>query len=132
LSKPKSKKSHLPKVAPKRTGKRLPRPEDPIELNAQDILAAAGEEEELLEPEQGRLPEMDDAAIEEIESVARKYVKLRDARMRILKEEVEQKALLLQVMHRLKRSTYLYDDLEIEIVPTSEKLKVRLKKDDEE
>ena len=124
MSKKAKTQSHLPdrKSAPRKSGKRGVGPA----VDPEDV-------KELLDlPEQGRLPTMEDAAIEEIETVARKYVRLRDSRQRILKEEVEQKGLLLQVLRRHGKESYLYDDLEIEIVKTAEKVRVKIKKDEGE
>ncbi len=135
MSKKKPSKHALPdkKRAPKKTGKRMPVPEDPEEVkHEEDVITEESEQELLTVPTQSRLPTMEDAAIEEIEQVARKYVKLRDSRMRILKEEVEQKNLLLQVMHRMDKKSYTYDDLAVEIVETVEKIRVKVKKDDED
>lgn len=63
----------------------------------------------------------------DIERAASKYVEARDARMSMTKVEVETQAKLLAVMKEHKLTTYRCDseDLEVEVVPESEKAKVR-------
>lgn len=77
-----------------------------------------------------RLPGMDDAEIEELESIAHEYKKIQKRRMTALNKEVELKDQLLEVMKKNKRKHYKFEDLEIEIVPTGEKLKVKIAKED--
>lgn len=79
-----------------------------------------------------RLPGLEDAQIEELETIATEYKKQQKKRMSYLSKEVEQKGLLLEAMKRHKKKHYKFEDLEIEIVPTGEKLRVKIKKEDDE
>jgi hypothetical protein len=129
---PKTKKHRaalLPKRAPKKTGRRGvgPRPlddkEDFEKPTKHQLLKDAAR--------QARLPGMEDTAIEEIETTARQYKSKQDRRIAILKEEVDLKNLLLQLLHRHGKKSYYRDGLDIQIVPTSEKVKVRFGVDKE-
>lgn len=112
------KKAALPKKAPKKTGKRGPRPETP------DGEAVVGE---LIEP---RLPGMEDSAIEELEDAAKRYVTVRDERMALTEREVDSKDLVLTLMKRHDKQTYRRDGIEINIVHTEESVKVKFKEKD--
>lgn len=101
---------------PKRTGKRGIGPAD---------------EELLKPPKQERLPGMEDTAIEEIEDKARSYAHIRDNRMALLKQEVDLKELLLTLMKRHDKTTYKRDGIEITIFQKAEKVRVKLKDEDE-
>jgi len=125
-SMPKAKKRSgalLPKRAPKKTGRRGvgPKPlddkQDFDKPTKQQLLKDAAR--------QARLPGMEDTAIEEIETTARQYKSKQDKRIAILKQEVDLKNLLLGLLHQHGKSSYYRDGLAIDIVPTSEKVKVR-------
>jgi hypothetical protein len=83
------------------------------------------------EPDQPRLEGMQDPEIEEIETAARSYAKARDKRMACTLVEVEEQANLLQVMKKQKRTSYKHGDIEAKIVIEKEKVKVKIKKDEE-
>lgn len=74
----------------------------------------------------GRIPDLHAKALE--------YASARDARMEALETEVGLKGELLDLMKKHKKTTYMAEGLDIEIVPTGEKLRVRVHKsaDDEE
>ncbi len=75
----------------------------------------------------------EDGQIEELETLATEYKKLQRKRMATLSKEIDLKTQLLDAMKRNKKKHYKYDDIEIEIVPTGEKLKVKtIKEDDDE
>jgi hypothetical protein len=63
----------------------------------------------------------------DIEEAAAKYVEARDERMSLTKREVETKAVLLATMKAHKLDKYRCDseDLEVEIVPEGETVKVK-------
>lgn len=112
----KNKRSHHKKEpTPKKTGKRGvgPAPEE----------AVVGE---LIEP---RLPGMEDAAIDELEDAAKRYVGIRDDRMAMTEKEVDAKDLVLTLMKRHEKETYRRDGLEIKIVHEEETVKVKFKEE---
>lgn len=76
-----------------------------------------------------RLPGMGDAAITELNQAALDYAEGRDERMEMTKREVELKTRLIALMHKHSKKTYVYEDIEIEIVPEGEKVKVRIRKE---
>jgi hypothetical protein len=78
-----------------------------------------------------RLPGMEDAQIEALDSLALDYKKLQRKRITALAKEVELKGKLLEEMKTQKKKHYKYEDIEIEIVPTGEKLKVKISKEEE-
>jgi hypothetical protein len=80
---------------------------------------------------QQRLPGTEDSRIQELEDLAEKYVDARDQRLEMLKDEVGLKEQILAKMHGLKKVRYEYNGTIIEIVPEAEKLKVKIKKDED-
>jgi len=105
-------KHDLPRHAPKRSGKRGPRPETT--------------EVELSQPS---LPGMEDAAIDELENVARDYVSVRDRRMALTEQEVDANALVLSMMKKHGKEVYRRDGIEIQIVAKDEKARVKIKEE---
>ena len=83
-------------------------------------------EEEDKKGKQARLPQMEDAAIEDIEEAASIYAEHRDKRIAVFRKELDAKDTLLQVMKRHKKRSYNHGGCEIEIVPEGEKLRVRI------
>lgn len=77
---------------------------------------------------QPRLPTMEDSAITELNQAALDYAEGRDERMEMTKREVELKTKLIALMHKHGKTTYVYEDIEIELVPEGEKVKVRIRK----
>jgi hypothetical protein len=137
-------KSHLPAKPPKKTGKRGPRPEPAQvsgDLVAQDEARTEKEnteqpqgsalpESEKKKPRQGRLPTMEDPAIEELEDSAEEYADIRDQRMELTREESRLKDELLGLMKKHKKTSYVHDGFDIKVIVESEKLRVRIKKED--
>jgi hypothetical protein len=78
-------------------------------------------------PKQERLPETH-GGIPELEQLGYEYAALRDRRMTLLKEEVDLKKKTLEALHKNNLLNYSYEDLEIQIVPGAEKLRVKVKK----
>lgn len=95
-------------------------------------MTKAKKEKKLAPPKQRRLPGAEDPAIEELESLAEKYAKLRDKRQAIGKQEVELKNDLLVAMHRNKKTSYDHNGVSIVIVNEEESVKVRITKAGEE
>lgn len=136
----KDSKPLLPAKAPKKTGRKgigpKPDPIDPVK----DFETPAKQEPQgsaLLEeakakrgPKQGRLPTMEDPAIEELEDSAEEYVDIRDQRMELTREESRLKEELLGLMHKHNKTTYIHEGVEIKVIVESEKLRVRIKKED--
>lgn len=81
----------------------------------------------------------DPGRIEELHAKALEYAAARDARMQEGKEEVKLKGELLNLMKQHKKKVYMVrirragllwvENVECEIVPTGEKLQVRIKKE---
>lgn len=129
MAKPKAKsKSHLPTRAPKRTGKRGVRPLDAAEDFETPVKKEP--EAETKKPRQARLPQMEDPQIEDLESSAEDYADIRDQRMELTKEETRLKGELLGLMKKHGRTSYVHDGYDIKVIVESEKLKVRIKKED--
>jgi hypothetical protein len=80
---------------------------------------------------QERLPGTE-GGIPELEQLGSDYAAKRDERQDLLKEEVELKKKVLDVMKRLNVTTYRYNDIFMTIVPGEEKLKVKILKDEDE
>lgn len=79
-----------------------------------------------------RLPGMEDAQIESLETLAESYKKVQKRRLKALAEEVKLKDELMTEMKANKKRHYKYGGLEIEIVTTKEKVRVKTAKEDEE
>jgi hypothetical protein len=114
----KSAKGHLPKTAPKRTGKRGVGPLDPEEDFDQPVR----------KPRQARLPEMEDPAIEELEAKAEQYASIRDQRIALNAQEKPLKDGLLDLMKKNKKTHYHRDGVSIDIVTEKETVRVKIKK----
>lgn len=129
----KSPDQHLPKSAPKRTGKRGIKPLDEEDRKS----AAAGERREAETAKRKtrgktpRLPGIEDPEIEELEDAAREYANLRDDRVHLLNSEVEMKETLLKLMKKHGKEKYIHDGVEIRIAHEKETIKVKIKKDEE-
>jgi hypothetical protein len=142
--------ARLPKQAPKKTGKAGIGPKEVVgDLVAQDTARAASEQEaakEKPEPEllkvpgnaakkgrrQKELPGMEDHHLDDIEEMARDYADTRDKRMALNREESQLKEDLLALMKKYKKTVYRVEEMEIKIVVTEEKIKVRILEDKEE
>lgn len=77
---------------------------------------------------QARLPGTE-GVIQELEALGYEYAALRDQRMELTRQEVDLKKKLLEAMHNNNLTTYQYQDIEVEIVPGEEKIKVKVKAD---
>ena len=131
----------LPKRAPKRTGKSGIGPREyPGDLVQQDKARQEKEPEaELLvtsatprKPRQARLPEMQDPQIEELEAAAEEYAAVRDERIALTPEETRLKTELLGLMKKNGRTSYVHDGFDIKVIVESEKVRVRIRKEDSE
>jgi predicted RNase H-like nuclease (RuvC/YqgF family) len=77
----------------------------------------------------GALPGMERKAIKEIETLADKYVELRDSRIDPLKKELEAKQKLVDAMHRHGQTVYEFEeDGEPMTVELKSKENVKVKK----
>ena len=81
-------------------------------------------------PKQARLPQMDDAKIEELEFAAEQYAEIRDQRLALTPQEKKLKDDLLAAMKRNKKETYVRDGIEIRVVHEQETVKVKIKKEE--
>lgn len=68
--------------------------------------------------------------LKDIEDAALSYAENRDERMNALKEEVDLKKKLIDLMHKHKLNTYRHNGINIDLVAEKEKVKVKIKKDD--
>ncbi|HVN82272.1 MAG TPA: hypothetical protein VMW38_25025 [Terriglobia bacterium] len=84
------------------------------------------------EPEDVRLPGMEDPAIEELERLAKLYAKTRDRRQATLEQEVDLKGQLLVAMKKNGKTEYTHGKVSIRIVAEEETVKVKIKKDKED
>lgn len=124
---------HLPKKAPKRSGKKGIGP-----LEDGKMAAAEPHEPELLSEankkrgKTKRLPGLEDSEIEELEDSAREYANLRDDRMNLLKQEVAMKDSLLALMKKHSKRLYKHDGVEVKIVHEEETVRVKILKEKED
>jgi hypothetical protein len=89
------------------------------------------DKEDLTVPAAKRLPGMEDSALEDLESAARTYAKIRDRRMALNQDEAELKDKLLSQMKHHGKTTYKHDGVEIKIVVTEEKVRVKITEDED-
>lgn len=128
-------RSHHKKPTSARLLKNRPVDKEPPETEENEATEA---EEDLETPEnpkpkrgrQARLPGTEDAAIESLEALAEEYAEARDERMAIGERESDLKQKLLTEMHANGKTKYLHAGVEIEVIATDEKVKVRIKKDE--
>lgn len=116
MPKTKAKKPHIVRGGAKR--KRGPRPESTDGQPAGELI------------EQASLPGMEDAAIDDLENVARQYASVRDRRMALTEQEVDAKMLVLAKMKEHGKETYRRDGISILIVHTDETVKVKIAEED--
>jgi hypothetical protein len=79
-------------------------------------------------PEQERLPGTGDAKLADLHTAALEYADVRDQRQVLTASEVELKTKLLALMKKYKKESYVYEDVNIQIVHEEETVKVRIKK----
>lgn len=77
-------------------------------------------------PRQKALPGMQDSKILVLERAALKYADVRDERMGWTKKEVEAKKRVKDLMHEQNRTRYSRGNIEIELVPEDEHVRVRV------
>ena len=82
-------------------------------------------------PRQARLPGTANS-IKELDELGLEYAAIRDERMALTKKEVDLKGRVHQAMRDHKITTYKYGEIEIEIVPGEEDVKVHVKKPKEQ
>lgn len=75
---------------------------------------------------------IEDREFKDLSEAAMEYVLHRDERMEALKQEVELKGKVLGLMKKHGKKTYIHDNISIEIVPKEEKIKVQVKKPDDD
>lgn len=81
------------------------------------------------------LPGLEDHAIKALDLIAADYADIRDARMDLLRQEVDLKARTLKLMKKHGKTRYKHNGIEISITPGEETIKVKVRKpgdDDEE
>lgn len=80
---------------------------------------------------QGRLPGTVNS-IQELDDLGLEYAAIRDERMELSRKEVALKDKVHQCMKAHNRKTYKYGEVEIELIPGEEEVKVRVKKPQEQ
>lgn len=90
---------------------------------------AEKEDVEVKKPRQARLPEMEDPAIEGLESAAEAYAEIRDERQALTLKEVALKTRLLDIMHDNKKTEYNHGGVSIKVLVEKEKVRVKIHKD---
>lgn len=70
--------------------------------------------------EQQHLPEMEPKKIPRIHNLALSYVRMRDERMDLTKQETEAKALVVAAMQDEGIAEYLWDDVQVQLTTTLE------------
>jgi len=83
-------------------------------------------------PQPVPLPGMENLFDQELDDKARAYRFVRDARMEHTKQEVQLKGELLKLMQDKGLERYKYEEVEAWIVKGKDKVKVRIKGEDEE
>ena len=104
--------------------------ERPLKNRPVDPEPPEAAESEKRKPRQARLPQMEDPAIEELETAAEEYASIRDQRQALTPEEVRLKGILLQLMEKHGKESYEHDGYSIKVVVESKKVRVRIKRDD--
>lgn len=79
-----------------------------------------------------RLPGMDAPEIEELETLAKQYAKLRDKRQALTVQEVDLKGQLLGAMKKHKKTSYIHGKITITVVVEEEGVKVKIAKDEDD
>lgn len=79
-------------------------------------------------PRRQRLPEMEDAAIAELDKVAVEYATIRDDRIQLNAEEATLKQRALQAMKKHGRTLYRHAGIRIVLTPGEESIKVSVTK----
>ena len=83
-------------------------------------------------PRQARLPGVDDPVIEELQRAAEDYADVRDERMELTKREVQKQEMLLQIMKKYGKSTYVHEGVECKLIHEKEKVRVKIRKGEDE
>ena len=79
-------------------------------------------------PKQARLPEMQDAKIEELEALAEKYAEQRDIQRVAAKEQKELRKSIGEAMHKNVKTTYRHEGTFITLLDKSEEVRVKVEK----
>jgi len=128
----------LPKRAPRKSGRRGIGPppldakedfENPVKQEPEAELLVTPDNPK--KPKQQRLPSMEDAKIEALESLAESYAEIRDRRQELTTEEVRLKKELLDAMHAEHKTDYVHAGVEIHVIVEKEKVRVRIHKDED-
>lgn len=81
---------------------------------------------------QTEIPGMEDRGLEDLNSAARDYAEVRDERMELTERESGLKAQLLGLMNKHNKKSYVFDGIEIHIVPGEETVKVKVRSEPKE
>lgn len=81
---------------------------------------------------QQQLPGTEDHRLEDLHSAAEAYVDVRDERMALTEKEVERRDEVRTLMLKHKKKVYHCDGVEIKIIDGEPKIKVKVRKENEE
>ena len=81
-------------------------------------------------PRQASLPGLEDRAIRALNDAALDYDEVKKERMGLTEREVEAKERVRELMHGAKRKHYRYKNIQVDLEPEGEKVKVRVKSQD--
>jgi|SRR5262245_37981822 len=83
-------------------------------------------------PRARTLPGLEDRNIRALDVLAHTYANKRDERIQVGRDEKAFKTQVIAMMHKHKKTHYLYHGVEITLTPTAEKLKVTIRAQDED
>jgi len=66
--------------------------------------------------------------IKRLTDLAHEYAEIRDQRQAALREEIKLKEKLLAELKKQELTTYIYQDVEVDIVPEGETVRVKIRK----
>ena len=83
-------------------------------------------------PRQKPLPGMENRKIAALQDAAMSYAEIRDERQALSAQEVDLKKKLIGLMHKYKKTEYIFGTVKINLVMEEETVKVKIKRDSEE
>jgi hypothetical protein len=119
---------HLPKKAPKKTGKKGI---GPLDDEATKLTALKPEPSSDRGKRQKELPGMENKHLEDLEETATDYAEVRDKRMALTRRETDLKDVLLTLMKRHEKTVYRVEEMEIRVVAKDETVKVKILSDED-
>jgi DNA-directed RNA polymerase subunit M/transcription elongation factor TFIIS len=81
-------------------------------------------------PEQADLPGTEDSAIAPLENAAKKFKRIKEERKELNVEEAKLRSSLVALMHKYGKTSYRRHGVEIDLIPESENVKVKIADED--